>query len=1581
MVKMRKILILLLIAILNMPRNSGKKQISPSKEGGNQNGSSAGTHVPAGGALVANFPPALVGGEDLARDDAAVNSPPAPEGEGNLLQCDAVENFPPAPAGEGNFPQDNASAKLHQHLAGEGGEPNFMGGDTKPPPEVSVKPDDLAVARLLRSLNSLKPLFSQLSASRTSRNPFKGIKQENRESDARFCVDASVGDIIRAFFDLLNIKIPKQKKSEKASFDRISAIFLKPSAGGGISKNDGTVPNVHVLGKNFDSILEFLFGSVPIEISRVFVLDKERKDGGISDSLILQVASFLRTPTMDRFIELFNGTERKATERYQKNWIVLRYLVKEYFSFGHKVWQTNCQLTQLDENPAETTDLLKFIYNQAHENTSKGFYDHWNKMRLHAAKSGIRLTEQDQFSEKMRFFFGIMLSQNQKCLFESLKSHEFLYDLAIELLKKLGRDTKRISFDDISSSHAAIVVLIFKELFRQFNELEEDAKFQEMLVQLFRAMTECFSSNNIFIIEDICFDDKNQLGQFRLELSAKSKGLSHNSLLGCDLSGFMLDPLNVWKTIVGRRGVFAWIANTGSGKSTLLLLLAILQAILSKANVFYIGPETATMNPEYVVTIIEVICQFFESCGRERPVIRLNQFGVAKCEAGVVNLFMTSVVDQCLPLLSVFQDTPSIVAVDDNTQLSPEQLKYLFSRFYVSQLHICGSTMNPPKCGNVVRIGEDVASSVSFCKPTFMDESGILSLSPDAYREFLIITKKLRLSWNKFFKECGNVSMGFISFFRSHAEKLQEFYEIVNAFSGVDLIRRVDLVKLARLLHRGFPAFQVKEVYSVKELNKITVLVREFITILNRIGYDFEDERLQFPKDLSENQRKDECCKVIHAAQKGESAQILLTTAINAYDLESRLVSLSETANMPILSSAKGLSNSPLDDKDPTGNEETISSSDDDDSNPLGNEEDSKKKKKAKNTKSKALSAKKPVKEQAKKPVVSIHDAIVENHNVQKDAADVAENASADVPADVSTGTNLFSADDAPPDVSTRTNCPSVDDVKASDVLKNLTLNQILKRIFHATELVGHSSLPKRKDVIEALSILSRCGHPESARWLKSFIYGVVLLDGIMPTEFIEICLKMFDEGRMTFILAYELSHLQSWNSKCRLMMKVIVADPVPLWHLLQTMARAGRLGTEHSGEISSWVSCLVLPNSNVSDSKSVSEEKMPLMIGNGEPVCQIECAIMAMLCRGNFSRKHHAFIVEFLRLFHFIYRNETCVHAFKGGRDYFTDFMKFISGVLISKFVSPFKCELRNLDDLLKQLAFTQFRHGIVDVEKTKDEFLKAVLDLVGPESASISLCLARATGTKIFIGISKYELPRLFTELYENYPHSFTSFLKIIRNLLMNLQQTQLCKGDSTVNATVSAMLLVITKTLEFVGDILRLLADMLRECDMEQFRVGVRPKLSPLEELHRLFRNKAGLPTIQDLRAFLRAHSDLKELEITLTNVCNFLNPNPSGPFYDMQQKCESLKNAICAKKNEKKTAELSKGKPEGMKPLQWVKHMSSDEFKTLCKQVDEVQLPQLSAEIRKLEDQLASIEIVLSNLPSDLSEVVRYFAKKI
>jgi hypothetical protein len=192
---------------------------------------------------------------------------------------------------------------------------------------------------------------------------------------------------------------------------------------------------------------------------------------------------------------------------------------------------------------------------------------------------------------------------------------------------------------------------------------------------------------------------------------------------------------------------------------------------------------------------------------------------------------------------------------------------------------------------------------------------------------------------------------------------------------------------------------------------------------------------------------------------------------------------------------------------------------------------------------------------------------------------------------------------------------------------------------------------------------------------------------------------------------------------------------------------------------------------------------------------------------------------------------------------------------------------------------------------------------------------------------------------------------------------------------------MLLVVTTTLDFVGDILSLLADTLRERDMECFRVGFVPEVSPIEQLHKLLKQKAGLPMLQDLFAFLRAHSDFKELDNSLTDVCNFLNPIPSGPFYDMQQEAFSLKKSIDEKKDEKKKVELSKAMPTGMKPMEWVRHQKTDEFKALSELVDTVQLPQLAAEIRYLEDKLASIEKVLGNLPTDLSQVVGFFAKSL
>jgi hypothetical protein len=701
---------------------------------------------------------------------------------------------------------------------------------------------------------------------------------------------------------------------------------------------------------------------------------------------------------------------------------------------------------------------------------------------------------------------------------------------------------------------------------------------------------------------------------------------------------------------------------------------------------------------------------------------------------------------------------------------------------------------------------------------------------------------------------------------------------------------------------------------------------------------------------------------------------------------------------MVIMSSSKGLSTSKPDDKDPTGGKALDSCSEEEDEEPVSDDEDdsekkddtdkdkknrksskqkidsskTKRKPKTEKPKPKASSAKKPVRVPDETPAVNIGQALLEQSVVQEAASDAAADAAADAAV---AGTIPLSADDAVDGVSsTSATCAT-----ATDEL--LTLNEILRKSVKRTELVGHRSLPTRKNVLEALSILCKCGHPDSARWLKSFIYGVVLLDGIMPSQFIELCLEMFDSGQMIIILAYELFHLQSWNSKCGQRMKVIVANPVPLWHLRQTMARAGRLGTEHSGEISSWVSCLVLPNSDVSASGSVSEEQMPLMIGNGGDICPIERAIMAMLFRGNFSRKHHAFIVEFLRLFHFVYRNEVCVHAFKGGRDYFMDFMRFISGVLVSKFVSPFECVLQRqrLEEMMCSLAFTMFRHGHVDdVEKTKAAFSNAMLGLVGSDSASMSLCLVRAVGAaRKFVGISHFDLPQLFKDLYERYPDSLTSFLKLIRNLLMNLQTMPMCKCDRTVDATVSAMLLVVTTTLDFVGDILSLLADTLRERDMERFRVGFVQEVSPLEQLTKLLSRKAGLPTLQDFGAFINANKDqLPDLASQFHNVCDFLSPNPSGHFHNMNLECQGLKLEIDAKMAQTEVLEKSIGKPDGMKPLEWAKLMKSDEFNAMCKNVEK-QISQLESEIQKLVDKLDSIEKVLLNLPNNLAEVVGYF----
>jgi len=1502
-----------------MPPKSEKKQhkVTSKKDSYTINGSPL-QPVAGGGALANNLPSVSTGVVDLTQADMYAgleSTTPTPS-----------ENLPPL------LPKVENPAKKKV------GEPNFQGGDAKPPQHEQVPPDMIAVERILKSLNEFNGLFLSKQPVGGLRKSFKGKPRTKKVFDSRFSFECSPVFVVEQFLMQLGldgVNTKKPKDTNPMSLTQRSAAFEKTAHDPHTKKGDkkksnnpvdvpSTVPVVKK--QSLEEVFQMLFGTDPLPISSFFDdMVVKKQDLVITPELIAKVWSFLKEPTLEAFNVLFDQNSGKPTDRHQRNLTVFKYVLSAYFSVSEK------------------------------------------------AHSGL---DQDGLASQMRFFLKLMSAQNQKCLFESSRTDQFLYELAIELLIKLGRDTKMISFDDASSCEAAIVILIFKNLLRKYNNIEEeDEQFKSILVQLFRTITESFNANNAFLVKELGFDEPTELKAFLVSVSSNSVGLSHNSLLNSDLSRFMLNQKEVWDLIHGKKGIFAWIAETGCGKSTLLLLLAILEAMLSKANVLYIGPETSTINPEYVATIIEVVCQFIERCGHERPVIRLNQFGVAKCEKGVVNLFMTHDVCQCLPLLSsAFSHTPSIVAVDDNTQLTPKHLKELFKGFNVSQLHICGSTMDLTGCGEVVLIGGGVASSVSFCAPTFIDPSGILPISPSAYREFLIKTNLLFSKWKKTFSGV-DFPMGIISFFEKNEPQIQRFYESVSAFAQVESIPFVELVKLARLLHKGVPAFQCGTVYSVKELNEITVLVSKFITILNRIGFVFEDECLQFPKDLSEAQRLNECEALVYDFLKGRYSPIVLTDVNSGYQLEKELVGLSikatspNTVNSKVNPSDEG--KSILDSNSDSGSDSESDSASAGNAHGNEDEEDQKPRKTKKPKNQKKAHKKKPKTQQ--KPAEKVDPLSSSAIASAIGDTEAAEAAAAEARAAI----ECLSANDAVPETASAASADAED--KSN---RNLTLAQILERIFKDSASVGgHQSLPSPKFVIEALQILKKCGHPDSARWLKSFIYGVVLLDKIMPKGFIELCLKMYDQGRMMIILAYKLFHLQSWNSKCLRRMKVIVANSVPLWVLRQTIARAGRLGTEHSGEISSWVSCLVLPNSDTSACESISDGRMPLMIGNGDPVCAIESAIMAMMCRGNFSKNHHDFIVDFLRLFRFAYKNEVCHYACVGGRDYFMDFMRFVSGVLVSKFVSPFTCQILRVEDRLAELAFTKFRFGLVDVENVKKSFSSAMLALVGQHSAEVSLCLSRATGTKKFVGISHFDLPQLFKDLYEGYPDSMTSFLKLIRNLLMNLQQTQLCKCDRTVDATVSAMLLVITTTLEFVEDILSLLADKLRERDMEQFRVGFKPTLSPIEQLRELFRSKAGL-RLQDLRAFLNVHRhDLLELASHFKDVCDFLGPVPSGRFHVLKEKTVLLKVELEDKEKARIAAELSiKAKPKTLSPLQWVKHQKTQDFIDLCKEV-EVRIPQLTAEIQKLKHELASIEKVIGNLPKDFSEVVAYIQKLI
>ena len=75
-----------------------------------------------------------------------------------------------------------------------------------------------------------------------------------------------------------------------------------------------------------------------------------------------------------------------------------------------------------------------------------------------------------------------------------------------------------------------------------------------------------------------------------------------------------------------------------------------------------------------------------------------------------------------------------------------------------------------------------------------------------------------------------------------------------------------------------------------------------------------------------------------------------------------------------------------------------------------------------------------------------------------------------------------------------------------------------------------------------------------------------------------------------------------------------------------------------------------------------------------------------------------------------------------------------------------------------------------------------------------------------------------------------------------------------------------------------------------------------------------------------------------------------------------------------------AKQSLAKPTTMTPAQWAKHTKMPEHAALCEEV-KARVSQLMVEICQLEDELAAIEKVLGNLPTDLSEVVKYFQKLI
>ncbi len=1137
--------------------------------------------------------------------------------------------------------------------------------------------------------------------------------------------------------------------------------------------------------------------------------------------------------------------------------------------------------------------------------------------------------------------------------------------LALKLLIEVGANAPALAFDSGNDlGKVCMAMLIFKHI------VSNEENDSSLSLQLFRALRECLDKENESFVK-FCFDDDDDLKRFNLQLTFASAGAAHNSVLSCGAGNSkMINLREAYKEVfTSLHTIFWWKSPTGSGKSAAMFLSGTSLAAKNGWNFIYIGPETGTVDPMAIETMCEVIRMHFKNEGLECPRFNIIQSGAIPTKSSstqaAVNIYLMNHFSDCLPLLYASSKSNYIVGFDDNNEILPCNVINILRRFKnVKQIHISGATLNMTGFDgiSICEIGEGLENTVSSINATFIHDG--ISFSPDQIRLF----RNYRLKMIRgFLKQFGCFLLPHWFEIKELCQEYQKKSQpLLDCLGTFDFLSRVsgkepscslqNFIVLMKHLSFDPPPYQLGKLYSTEELALMSIPAVRVVDVLQDMGFEFKETSLQFPKDASASESQELLREEILKLRNKKSSPIFMfDLEKQAHEFASCAEKFSLQLNLSIKSSGGGVLSS--DHESSTvhqGKHKKRDSADaDGDAADAGHGFSSEPSNFSDDAPQKVI----------KKEAISTLKSKDKKDKVSSGAADNGANDAEDVAAAEADAA-------AEPDAADVASAEADASASADDV--TLTFKDKLKRL--AKELQNKMTLarvgiPTNKDVEEALEILLANEHPDAIRWLRQFILGICLFDKIMPPKFILICYKMFENGRMGMFLAREIFHVQSWNPDCILMISIIVCSAVPSRFLFQTIARAGRIGTQKSGQIKSLVSSIIRP-----ELKQFSQDDFSVVLPPGQNFQSVVDVLTNMVESRLFTDRDRKWVVRFLEIFMFAYKDPACKLACEGGHLYMEDFMKLLSGALTSSFVSPFNCSFDRLAEELKRIAISDYISlSRKLLEKECNAFAEGMKAVVGQKALMMSLGLIRALMQNKPIGINVFDLILCFRELYEGYPNSFMHLLKCIKTLLMNAQTT---KSFLEEDAMISSMLLVISNTIEFVSNILGFLSNLLREKDMERFRVGVVQSVNPMDELKAMFQMPVQ-PTLQELHAFLSRHQiNLPGLWTLFCDLEAYLSPHPSGPYHDRNCRLRSLQQTFAGCKAQMVVEEKRKNtRPDGMNMRQFAAHQTTSDYISMCQEADAT-IGVLSKQCQELKGEIDHLSRELGTLPHQITGIVPY-----